>query len=173
MSPRGRPLAALFAAVLCLACRLERRPDGPGSEPAPDAPAASGNEADSAQDVIGAMALALAAGDPARVSEVSTGDAVLIDQDERVRWTRADSVGPLPAPLPVSERDLGWRLRDSSFMRLSPDAALLSLRYQASVSVDSIPRSAVESWVLVRTDGSWKVRYLHRSRGLGGSASRP
>jgi len=168
----GRVHAVLVAAVLCAACQLERRPDAPGTELAVDQPVQAA-ATDSAEAALTAMTSALEAGDPARVSQLATADAVLIDQTEGIRWTRADSASPLPAPMRASTGGLGWRLLDSSSSRLAPDAALFSLSYAASVSVDTIPRTALESWVMVRTDGSWKVRYLHRSRGLASSASRP
>lgn len=168
----GRTCTALLAVALCAGCRLERRPDAPGTEVAIDQPALDA-ATDSAEAVLGAMTSALEGGDPSRVSQLATPDAVLIDQTEGIRWTRAEATGPLPPAMHAGTGELGWRLLDSSYSRLAPEAALFSLRYGASVSEDTIPRTALESWVIVREEGSWKVRYLHRSRGLTPDASRP
>ena len=159
------------AAALVSACRFEKRPDLAAGD-AVAIPKGSPAE-DSARATLVAMNDAFSVGDGARVAQLATQDAILFDQDERLRWMRSDATAGLPVPMLGRADGLGWRLVESSFSRLAPDAALFSLRYQASLPVDTILRTAVESWVLMRTDAGWRVRYLHRSRGLGETGSQP
>lgn len=163
---RGRALAgpSLLVAALLGACRFERRPDAPVAESAAALQAAA---ADSAGAAMRALTEALATRDVDRVRAATTPDALLIDQDEGVRWSpeRAAEVRP-PSPLAPGLEGLGWEMVDSSYAALAPNAALFSLRYRAPRSLDPVPRVANESWVVVRTETGWRVRYLHRSRGL-------
>ena len=179
MSALLRTTGVLFAvSALVSACRFEKRPDletngATRDTPyGPSIPLGSPVE-DSVRAVLVAMNDAFGLGDGARVAQLTTRDAVLFDQDERVRWMRSDATAPLPPPLSGSADGFGWRLVESTFSRLSPDAALLSLRYQAAPSTDPLPRTAAESWVLLRTEAGWRVRVLHRSRGLAQSGSPP
>ncbi len=179
MTPSGRraspPVVAVLAvAALVSACRIERRPDVAEKRATPTAlvPNPGGGGASPARDsvlaVLGAFNDALALGDVTRVAQLSSPGAVLIDQEEGVHWTREDAASALPRPL-LSQRDeLGWRVVDRRVDFLDDRTALVSTRYQASVSGEKVPWTAVESWVLVRTGLGWRVRYLHRSRGLEG-----
>ena len=179
MSALGRAAGVLLAVgALVSACRLEKRPDLAANEDTrdtpydPSIPPGSPVE-DSARAALEAMSDAFGLGDGERAVQLTTPDAILFDQDERVRWMRSDAAARLPPALLGGADGLGWHLVESSFFLLGPDAAFFSLRYQASPSADPLPRTAVESWVLVRTDVGWRVRYLHRSRGLMESGSLP
>jgi hypothetical protein len=173
----GRAAGVLIAVgALVSACRFEKRPDLAANQDArviPDrssVPPGSPVE-DSARAVLVAMSDAFGAGDVARVDQLATPDVILFDQEERVRWVRSAEATRLPPALPDDAYRLGWHLVESLFYSLGPDAAFISLYYHALPSADPLPRIAVESWVLVRTDAGWRVRYLHRSRGsmLSGS----
>ena len=177
MSALGRAAGALLVVgTLVSACRFEKRPDLAGNQDAsgiPDGPSVppSGPVEGSARAVLMAMSDAFGSGDGARAAQLTTPDAILFDQEERVRWIRSDEATRLPPALPDGTDGPGWHLVESSFFLLGPDAAFFSFYYQALPSADPLPRIAVESWVLVRTDAGWRVRYLHRSRGLMVSSS--
>ena len=115
----------------------------------------------------------LGLGDEVQVAQLTTPDVILFDQDERVRWMPSEAADRLPPALLSGADGLGWHLVESSFFWLGSDAAFFSLRYQTSPSSDLLGRTAVESWVLVRTDTGWRVRYLHRSRGPTENGSLP
>ena len=177
MSALGRAAGVLLVVgTLVSACRFEKRPDLAGNEDVrgipngPSVPPSSPVE-DSVRAVLMAMSDAFGSGDGARVAQLTTPDAILFDQEERVRWIRSDEATRLPPALPDGTDGPGWHLVESSFFLLGPDAAFVSFYYQALPSADPLPRIAVESWVLVRTDAGWRVRYLHRSRGLMVSSS--
>lgn len=176
-SGRAGGAALLLLLGAASACRFERRPDLTGDEPVtatlyrpPDYPTTPVE--DSVRGTVVAVTEAFAVGDGARVAQLTTREAILIDQEDEVRWTRAGG-SPLPRPLPSAERGLSWRMEGSSFALLSDGVALYSCLFTASVTAEEVPWSAVESWILVRTEGGWRVRYLHRSRGLGRSTPLP
>ena len=166
----------LVVGTFVSACRFEKRPDLAANQDVtetpygPSIPQGSLIE-DSARAVVGAMNDAFASGNGAGVAQLSTPEAILFDQNERVRWIRSDEAARLPPGLPDGADGLGWHLAESSFFLLGTDAAFLSLHYQALPSADLSARTVVESWVLVRTDAGWRVRYLHRSRGMMESSS--
>jgi ketosteroid isomerase-like protein len=171
-SGRPRHLLLLVALVLGSACRFEKRPDLAASEPvdsvlSPPAGGSGGLVEDSVRATIAAVSGAFGMGDVTRVAQLTTPDAVLIDQEDEVRWTRLDAAAELPRPLSGGNDGLSWELDGSTFSLLSDDSALVSVRYHATVSGEGVPWTAVESWVLVRDAGGWRLRYLHRSRGLG------
>jgi uncharacterized protein (TIGR02246 family) len=168
------PARALLLAALLLgsACRFERRPDlaaGRAADSVPPVAGSSGPVEDSVRAVIAAVTAALDAGDGGRVAQLTARDAVLIDQEDEVRWTRDDAAARLPRPLRAEGEGLGWETDGSTFARLSDASALVSVRLHATPASDSAAWTATESWVLVREDGTWRLRYLHRSRGLAGS----
>jgi ketosteroid isomerase-like protein len=179
VSLRPRVWALLFVAGAALGagCRFERRPDLAAEEPiggtlyAPTGD--TGAVEDSVRATMVAVSEAFRVGDVARVAQLTTRDAVLIDQEDEVRWTRTDAAAQLPRPLMGGAEGLAWTLASSSFTPLSEGAALVALAFQASVAGETVPWSAVESWVLVRTEAGWRLRYLHRSRGLGPSDPLP
>jgi len=163
---------ALLLAALLLgsACRFERRPDL-AADPADSVPRVEGSSGpveDSVRAVIAAVTAALDAGDAGAVARLTARDAVLIDQEDEVRWAREDAAARLPRPLRVEGEGLGWETEGSTFARLSDASALVSVRLHAAPASDSAAWTATESWVLVREDGTWRLRYLHRSRGLAG-----
>lgn len=167
MAPRLREVPLLLA-VIAGGCTLEHRPDVQPDDEAvaaetPSVPGASVE--DSARAVASAFREALVLGDASRVASLTAPGALLVDQEEGVRWRRsAESDGPLPAPLGASRGGLGWTVSASEFANLD-GTALLVTRYGAEVAGEEVPWSAVESLVLVRTGDGWRVRYLHRSRG--------
>lgn len=170
---RGAPvLVLLVTAALSAGCRFEKRPDLAAGEPVlgtaytPTTPSGGATE-DTVRATINAVREAFRVGDVTRVAQLTTRDAVLIDQEDEVRWTRADAAAQLPRPLVGGDEGLAWTLDDSSFSMLAADAALVSHRFRASVSGESVPWTAVETLVVVRTEEGWRLRYLHRSRGLG------
>jgi ketosteroid isomerase-like protein len=170
--PRRARVLLLAAVLIASACRFEKRPDLAAREPVdstvyPPAGGPGSPVADSIRATIAALSEAFRMGDVSRVAQLTTRDAVLIDQEDEVRWTRLDAAAELPRPLQGGEDGLGWELDGSTLSLLSDASALLSVRFHASVSGESVPWTAVESWVLVRDPGGWRVRYLHRSRGLG------
>jgi hypothetical protein len=179
MSAFGRAAGiVLVVGVLVSACRFEKRPDLTTNYAASDTPYGSSippgsSVEDSARAVLVAVSDAFGLGDEARVAQLTTPDVILFDQAERVRWISSEAAARLPPALLGAADGLGRHLVESSFFWLGSDAVFFSLRYQASPSVDPLPWTAVESWVLVRTDAGWRVRYLHRSRGLTESGSLP
>jgi hypothetical protein len=148
------------------ACRFERRADLGPDQPLPagiylppDHPTTPLE--DSVRAAVVGVTDALGAADSARVLQLTTPDAVLIDQDEDIRWTRGDGV--LPRSL-GHDGSLAWQVRAISFGRLGSGGALYSVLLAAEAP-EQEPWAATESWVVVRTDAGWRVRYLHRSRG--------
>ena len=163
--------------LLGSACRFEKRPDLTARRAADTTlyvrSGAPANPAeDSVRSVITAVNEAFRVGDVTRVAQLTTRDAVLIDQEDEVYWTRADAQARLPRPL-RGEDKLGWEAVGSTVSDLGDGSELATLRFRASVSGESVPWTAVESWLLVRTPQGWRLRYLHRSRGLGRTAPRP
>lgn len=168
-----RTALLLVLAVLGFgACTFERRPDlerrasveDTLSPPTPSAPRAAVE--DSVRTILAAFRDALRLGDAARVAQLSAPGADLVDQEEHVLWTRVrGEEGPLPGPLDGRRQGLGWVLDDSFFDFLG-DGALVVNRYHATVSGEAVPWSATETFVFVRTSEGWRLRHLHRSRGL-------
>jgi uncharacterized protein (TIGR02246 family) len=162
----------LAGVLLGWACRFERRPDLGAREPADSVlpvEGSSGPVEDSVRAVIAAVSAALGNGDASRVAQLTTADALLIDQEDEIRWTRSDAAARLPRPLRAEGEGLAWEADGSTFAQLSDGSVLVSMRLRATPASDSASWTATESWVLVRADGGWRLRYLHRSRGLGGS----
>lgn len=146
------------------ACRFERRPEAVADGPVADVPRAPVGSVSAIEDSVRATVVevihAFGLGDGSRVAELTTPDAVLIDQEGSVRWT-PDASGPLPRALAEVGGELG-RTEGSTFAVLSEGAVLYSSRFLAQAAAEETPRSVVESWVLVRTGAGWRVRYLHR-----------
>ena len=171
-----RPLLALCALLVVASCTFERRPDlagsgeGDSTRPAvPSGPHAAAE--DSVRAVVAAFREALRLGDVTRVAQLSTPDAALVDQEEHVHWSRSgSSESRLPAPLDGRREGLGWVLEDSSFDTLGASALLVN-RYSATVSGEDVPWAAIETFVFVRTPEGWRLRHLHRSRGLSDDPS--
>ena len=166
------PLCVLVAFAIPLgACTLERRAD---LEPENGAGAAAGSSVapstvDSVHAVVSSFHEALAQGDGARIAALTAPGAVLIDQEEGVRWRRAmDSDPALPTPLARTRDGLGWTVLGTEFTLLGDNAGILVTEYRARVQGEDVPWSAVESLVLVRGEAGWRVQYLHQSRGPGG-----
>ena len=179
MSAFGRAAGiVLVVGVFVSACGFEKRPDLAANDAAsdtlygPSIPPGSSVE-DSARTALVAVIDVLGLGDEVRVAQLTTPDVILFDQDERVRWTPSEAAARLPPALLSGADGLGWHLVESSFFWLGSDAAFFSLSYQPSPSPGLLARTAVESWVLVRTVAGWRVRHLHRSRGLTENGSLP
>lgn len=168
----------LAGLLMGTACRFEKRPDLAAREPV-DSTAIRfthgprGPIEDSVRATIAAVTDAFRVGDVTRVAQLTTRDAVLIDQEDEIRWTRPDAAARLPRPLRNGDDGLGWEIDESSFSLLSDASALVSLRFRAAASGQPAPWTALETWVLVRDAGAWRLRYLHRSRGLGRAEARP
>lgn len=165
-APARRVLILLLAAGTAGGCTVERRPDVQPDGGAASDPATTGASAeDSVRAVVSAFRQALALGDGSRVAALTAPEALLVDQEEGVRWRRsAEAGGDLPSPLGAGEGGLAWTVSSSEYTRFG-EAGLLVTRYLAEVAGEDVPWSAVESFVVVRTGEGWRVRYLHRSRG--------
>lgn len=173
----GPPALIAVAILVVAACTVERRadarPDGgaaDGESPAARSAAAE----DSARAVASAFHEALLLGDGARVVSLTAPGAVLVDQEEGVRWQRSTDAD-LPDPLGRGRQGLSWVVTSSEFTDLG-EAGLLVTRYLAEVEGEEVPWSAVESMVLVRSPEGMKILYMHRSRGRedgGGGGSDP
>jgi hypothetical protein len=128
---------------------------------------------DSVRAAVVAVSDAFAAADDERVEALTTPDAVFIDLSDDVRWTREDG-GRLPRPLASLDPSMTWELSGESFRPLADGVALYSTTFVTLVDGDApymLP--AAESWIVVRTDAGWRVRYLHRSRAPGPSTPLP
>jgi hypothetical protein len=158
-------------AVLCAACRFERRPE-------PAARTTTANDsvevpagitvplADSLRAIATALNEALARGDVTRIAQLTVASATLIDQEAGIRWSRANAAGPLPPPLGAGDdAPLEWELSASEPTLLGDQAALLVNEYAAVVTGEGVPWKAVETFVFERTARGWRLRHLHRSRG--------
>jgi hypothetical protein len=173
--PGVRAGAALLLTLgVVSACRFERRTDLVADEPvavalylAPDHPTTPLE--DSVRAAVIGLTDALGAADSARVVALTTPEAILVDLEEGARWTRAG--GSLPRPLSADET-LAWQIEGISFDPLADGGALYSCLFGATTAAGAA-WSAVESWVVVRTDAGWRVRYLHRSREPGRSTPLP
>ena len=167
-----RVAALLLLLGATSACWFERRPDL-AEEPVTEAadapldPPAIPLE-DSVRATMEAVAEAFAAGDSALVVALTTPDAILIDHAEGLRWTRTAG-GPLPGPLPDPGDGLTWSLEDIKIGLLTDGSALLSGRFTVPGAAEDVSSSAVETWLVIRTDDGWRARYLHRSREAGRS----
>lgn len=172
-----RVCAWVVPLFLCLgaasACQFERRPDLAG-ELVAEAPLALSSTSleDSVRMTVQAMTDALAAGDSVLVVALTTPDAVLIDHVGGLRWTRA-ARGLLPGPLPDPGNGLTWSVEDLAVASLTDGFALLSRRFTVPDAAGDVPSSAVETWLVIRTDSGWRVHYLHRSQGSERSGPTP
>jgi ketosteroid isomerase-like protein len=175
---RLRPALALGAALATLAagCSFERRAEveeGPPARRAQGIPAPSPEALaeDSLMSVIDAFHRALESGDAARLATLMGPDALLVDQEEGVLWTTEGS-SPLPSALDAGQlapNGLRWQRVGTRVDAVGP-ARLVVLRYRAAIAGEAVPWWAVESLLIEPDeDGRWRLRYLHRSRGTGGS----
>lgn len=174
--PVARETALLVLLLLLAGCRIEKRaePAGVGADGAGPADTtvlvrAGGAVQDSVRSVVAAFHDALRVGDGARVAGLTVPGATLVDQEEGVQWRRDAGGGRLPEDLAASADGLGWR-RVATDFGVRSDVALLVDSYSATVSGESVPWTAVETFVVVRTPAGWRIRHLHRSRGDGASA---
>lgn len=162
----------LFLLVGVASCTLEERAEierRGGQAPASDTVGVSSPSpaADSARAVVESFRDALRLGDVSRVGQLSTPEAVLVDQEEGVRWTtRAGGQVRLPDALLAEGAELEWVLDESTFTDLGHGGLLVNV-YHAAVAGEDVPWTAVETFVLVRTSDGWRIRHLHRSRGTG------
>jgi hypothetical protein len=120
---------------------------------------------DSVRAAVVAVEDALVSGEDDRVAALTTPDVILIDLGEDARWTAQDG-GRLPRPLASVDPGVAWERVDETYRPLADGVALYSAMFAAQVDADEpylLP--AAESWIVVRTDAGWRVRYLHRSRG--------
>ena len=168
----------VFAPTIVLSCRFEQRPDLAAEEPvggAPDGPLHQPGSTveDSVIATVTAVVEALAVGNVTQMEQLTTRDTLIFDQEGDGFWTGADTSAHIPLLLRGGSDGEDWELQSSSFTLISEGAALLSLRFQVRVSGKPMPRNALESWVLVRTAEGWRVRYLHRSGGLGRAGPPP
>lgn len=170
-------LALVGIVIPALACTFERRRD---LEPENSLGSVVGDgssvpsTADSVDAVVAAFHEALALGDEARVAALTAPGAVLVDQEEGVRWERAADSNPgLPSPLARNRDGPGWTRVDEGFTLLGDSAGLLITEYRAQVEGEEVPWSAVESLILARVGGVWRVRYQHQSRGPGTTPLKP
>ena len=165
-----RAAALLLLLGVTSVCQFERRPDlteGPVTEArSATTDAAATSPEDSVRVTVRAVTNALATSDSALVVSLTTPDAVLIDHAMDLRWTRTAG-GPLPGPLVDSGNGLRWSVEDITIALLTDGSALLSGRFTVPGVPGSAPSSAVETWLAIRTDSGWRVRYMHRSREAG------
>ena len=97
--PRRARVLLIAAVVVTAACRFEKRPDLAASESNDSTLALSPGGSpveDSVRATIAALGEAFAVGDVTRVAQLTTRDAMLIDQEDEVRWTRLDAAAQLP-----------------------------------------------------------------------------
>ncbi len=172
------PLLVVAAAALVGGCTFERRAEadsgdlpGMGAEGGDEAPSAEALAEDSLMVVVDAFHQALAAGDASRVASLIGPDALLVDQEEGVLWS-AQGTGPLPSSMEagdVAPNGLRWERIGTRVDRMD-DVRLVMLRYRAAITGESVPWWGVETLVLQPdAAGSWRIHYMHRSRGPGGS----
>lgn len=176
MRVRAIPVLMVLLVGAVGGCTLEHRPDvqpDGAAVSAADPAGAVATVEDSARAVVAAFREALALGDGARVAALTVPGALLVDQEEGVRWRRAtEPDGALPSPLGSARGGLAWAVVSSEYARMG-EAGLLVTRYVAEVAGEEVPWSAVESIVVVRTEEGWRIRYLHRSRGPGEAGASP
>ncbi|MGD2068110.1 MAG: DUF4440 domain-containing protein [Gemmatimonadota bacterium] len=169
-APRLSAAAVLTLAVLCgSGCRFERRPAPENGDDVavPDTTIRVTAESvqDSVRAVVRAFHEALRVGDGSRVASLSVQGATVVDQEEGVEWRLGPGGGErLPSPFLGSRAGLGWERVSTDFVAWR-DAALLVDRHRATVAGESVPWTAVETFVLERSDGAWLIRHVHRSRG--------
>lgn len=156
----GSPVFAALAGCLLLlslaACTFERRADpGNGGGPAP-----------TTQDSVMAVVSSL---DAARQDGDLAAAAALFDADARVSSRpvppgAAPESGWLP-PGEALERETplaGMELVESQVEFPGPGTALVLNRYLETGSPAGYP-GALETILMVRRDGEWRIRHLHRS----------
>lgn len=151
-------LAACIGVLLLSACTFERRGD-PGGE----APTAAPDATDSVRMVVSSLDEALQDGDLAAARNLFDADARVSSlgpfQGETVSWRSPDQA-LAGEGLPGGEAS--WTLVDSRIESPAPGSALVLNRY--AVAGDPAGGSGVlETLVLVRRGGEWRIRHLHRS----------
>jgi len=157
-------LGLVFAAS---GCRFERRADltnGGALDLELRSEPGSGPMEDSVRVVVNAIAEALHMGDVARVARLTVPGAMLIDQEDAVRWVRDSPTMATPRALTPRSATAAWALASSDFAALG-SAALVVNEYVGVVPAGGGPLKEVETYVLVRTDEGWRLRHLHRSHG--------
>lgn len=153
-------------------CHFEHRPEGrnDAGEAADGADTLDLSGAapvtDSVRVAVQGFEEALQAGDLSRAVGALHERATLYDEESGGRWDPSQADSLLPGSLQRRGEQLQWNLRESS-VTLFGEAALVVNRYQASISRESTPWTAMETYVLLRTPAGWRIRHLHRSRGLG------
>lgn len=171
-SPGGPALPTIvrvaLAVLLLAGCTFERRPDVENGDGTPDTAAVTRDEIlrDSVEAIVDGFVGALRAGDVSRAVSMLDDRATLYDQETGRRWdpTAVDSL--LPGPLERDGEALHWEPSDT-WTEVYDQAALVVRRYRATISREAAPWTAMETYVLVRADGEWAIRHLHRSRGPG------
>lgn len=164
----GRPhLLVLLLAVplVASACTFERRPDSRNGGEEPDTAAVTRAEIleDSVEATVGAFVEALRAGDVSRAVGMLHAGATLYDEETGRRWGPMQVDSLLPGPMGREGEELRWESSDS-WVEVYDPAAVVVRRYGAA-SPEAAVRTALETYVLVRTDGGWAIRHLHRSQG--------
>lgn len=166
---RGRPhvLVLLLAVPLVVsACTFERRPDRRNGDEEPDTAAVTRAEIleDSVEATVDAFVEALRAGDASRAVGMLHARATLYDEETGRRWGPMQVDSLLPGPMGREGEELRWESSDS-WVEVYDPAAVVVRRYRDAASREAAPWTALETYVLVRTDGGWAIRHLHRSQG--------
>jgi ketosteroid isomerase-like protein len=161
-------VALLFAALLLLgACTFERRADVGSERALPgegvELPEGSTTPAeDSIRAIVAAVGEALRVGDASRVALLTAPGATLVDAEAGTFWTRDDLMGTLPRQLEDRETPQTWSLERSRITRFGDAALLVDEYHVAEASVQPESR-AIETLLLVRSDGGWRLAHLHRA----------
>ncbi len=164
---RRHLLVLLLAVPLVVsACTFERRPDRRNGEEEPDTAAVSRTEIleDSMEAMVDAFVEALRAGDVSRAVGMLHGQATLYDEETGRRWGPMQVDSLLPGPMGREGEELRREPSDS-WVEVYDPAAVVVRRYRPAASREAAARTALETYVLVRTDGGWAIRHLHRSQG--------
>lgn len=173
MDPR-RLFPLLAGLTVLAACGFEKRPDIDGAgqwnaePPEPPEPSGAVEGSRAAQDsvwaVVASFRRALEVGDVARVAQLTLPRTVLLDREESVRWGRPTADSALPTRLDAGG-ELAWTRTDSTVVFLDDGVALVVDEFRVRVAADTVPWSATETLVLVRSPEGWRLRHMHRSRG--------
>lgn len=166
-SPRA--LLAVVVVWSAVACTVEPRADtGSGGRGDPATAFEAGAEGDSASvlAVVSAFHDALRVGDVARVAALAVPGAMLVDQEEGIRWRVGADDARLPSALDAGRGSggLDWTVAQRS-VRVAGDARVVTLRWQAVIAGEPVEWWGVESLVLVPTEAGWRLTHVHRSRG--------
>lgn len=167
----GRPhLLVLLLALpfVVSACTFERRPDGRNGGEEPDTAAVTRAEIleDSVEATVGGFVEALRAGDVSRAVGALHAQATLYDEETGRRWGPMQVDSLLPGPMGREGEELRWEPSDS-WVEVYDPAAVVVRRYRPAASREAAVPTALETYVLVRGDGGWAIRHLHRSQGPG------